>query len=38
MQFATISNRSLRQEITACTNKVENYHGFLDWLFLVRMG
>ncbi len=33
-----ISNRSLRQEITACTNKVENYHGFLDWLFFGKDG
>lgn len=33
-----ISDRSLRQEITACTNKVENYHGFLDWLFFGKDG
>ncbi|HCA97621.1 MAG TPA: hypothetical protein DEP38_24340 [Cyanobacteria bacterium UBA9226] len=26
------------QEISACTNKVENYHGFLDWLFFGKDG
>ena len=33
-----ISDCGLRQEITACTNKVESYHGFLDWLFFGKDG
>ena len=28
-----ISDRALRREVTACTNIVESYHHFLDWLF-----
>jgi TnpA family transposase len=33
-----ISDRALRQEITACTNIVEGYHNFLDWLFFGKQG
>jgi TnpA family transposase len=33
-----ISDRALRQEITACTNVVEGYHQFLDWLFFGKQG
>lgn len=33
-----ISERELRQQITACTNKVEDYHRFLDWLFFGKDG
>jgi hypothetical protein len=33
-----ISDRALRQEITACTNIVEGYHQFLDWLFFGKQG
>lgn len=33
-----ISDRGIRQEITACTNKVEDYHRFLDWLFFGHDG
>lgn len=33
-----ISERGLRQQITACTNKVEDYHRFLDWLFFGKDG
>lgn len=33
-----ISDRGLRQQITACTNKVEDYHRFLDWLFFGKDG
>ena len=33
-----ISDRGLRQEITACTNIVEGYHHFLDWLFFGKQG
>jgi TnpA family transposase len=33
-----ISDRSLRQEITACTNVVEGYNHFLDWLFFGKQG
>lgn len=36
MQY--ISDRRLRQQITACTNKVEDYHRFLDWLFFGKDG
>jgi len=33
-----ISDRGLRQQITACTNIVEGYHHFLDWLFFGKQG
>lgn len=33
-----ISDRGMRQEITACTNKVEGYNHFLDWLFFGKDG
>lgn len=33
-----ISDRGLRQQITACTNIVEGYHHFLDWLFSGKQG
>jgi TnpA family transposase len=33
-----ISERDLRQQVTACTNKVEDYHRFLDWLFFGKDG
>ena len=33
-----ISDRKLRREITACTNKVEGYNHFLDWLFFGKDG
>ena len=33
-----ISDRSLRREVTACTNIVESYHHFLDWLFFGKDG
>lgn len=33
-----ISDRGLRQEITACTNIVEGYNHFLDWLFIGKEG
>jgi TnpA family transposase len=33
-----ISEPDLRQEITACTNKVEEYHHFLDWVFFAKAG
>jgi TnpA family transposase len=33
-----ISDRSLRQEITACTNVVEGYNHFLDWIFFGKQG
>lgn len=33
-----ISDRRLRQEVTACTNIVESYHHFLDWLFFGKDG
>jgi TnpA family transposase len=33
-----ISDRALRQEITACTNIVEGYHNFLDWVFFAKQG
>jgi hypothetical protein len=33
-----ISNVSLRREITAVTNIVEMYNGFLDWVFFGKQG
>jgi TnpA family transposase len=33
-----ISDRSLRREITACTNIVEGYNHFLDWIFFGKEG
>lgn len=33
-----ISDRSLRREVTACTNIVEDYHRFLNWLFFGKDG
>ena len=33
-----ISDQPLRQQITACTNIVEGYHRFLDWLFFGKQG
>jgi len=33
-----ISDQPLRQQITACTNIVEGYHQFLDWLFFGKQG
>ena len=33
-----ISDRGLRQQITACTNIVEGYNHFLDWLFFGKDG
>lgn len=33
-----ISDGGLRQQITACTNIVEGYHRFLDWLFFGKDG
>ena len=33
-----ISDRSLRREVNACTNIVESYHHFLDWLFFGKDG
>lgn len=33
-----ISDRGLRQLITACTNKVEAYHNFLDWIAFGKEG
>jgi TnpA family transposase len=33
-----ISDRALRQEISACTNIVEGYHHFLDWIFFGKQG
>jgi TnpA family transposase len=33
-----ISDQALRQEITACTNVVEGYHYFLDWIFFGKQG
>ncbi len=33
-----ISDRGLRQQVTACTNIVEGYHRFLDWLFIGKDG
>ena len=33
-----ISDRPLRRQITECTNKVEAYHCFIDWLFFGKEG
>lgn len=33
-----LSEPKLRQQITACTNKVEQYHQFLDWVFFAKAG
>ncbi len=33
-----ISDYALRREVTACTNIVESYHHFLDWLFFGKDG
>jgi len=33
-----ISDRGLRREITACTNIVEGYNHFLDWIFFGKEG
>jgi hypothetical protein len=33
-----ISNVALRREITAVTNVVEMYNGFLDWVFFGKQG
>ena len=33
-----ISEPELRQETTACTNKVEQYHQFSDWVFFAKAG
>lgn len=33
-----ISDRSLRREITACTNIAEGYNHFLDWIFFGKEG
>ena len=33
-----ISDRPLRRQITECTNKVEGYHHFIDWLFFGKQG
>ncbi|MBE9193783.1 Tn3 family transposase [Synechocystis sp. LEGE 06083] len=33
-----VSEPKLRQQITACTNKVEQYHQFLDWVFFAKAG
>ncbi|MUG98939.1 Tn3 family transposase [Scytonema sp. UIC 10036] len=33
-----ISDAGIRQQITACTNIVEKYHHFLDWLFFGKEG
>ena len=33
-----ISERPLRRQINDCTNKVESFHGFLDWLFFGKEG
>ena len=33
-----ISDRGLRREITACTNVVEGYNHFLDWIFFGKEG
>ena len=33
-----ISDCALRREVTACTNIVESYHHFLDWLFFGKDG
>ncbi|MGF1600438.1 MAG: Tn3 family transposase [Thermosynechococcaceae cyanobacterium] len=33
-----ISDRGLRRQVTECTNKVEGYNNFLDWLFFGKVG
>jgi TnpA family transposase len=33
-----ISDTGLRRKITACTNIVEGYNGFLDWIFFGKAG
>ena len=33
-----ISERHLRRQITECTNKVESFHRFIDWLFFGKEG
>ncbi|MTJ28338.1 Tn3 family transposase [Aphanizomenon sp. UHCC 0183] len=33
-----VSNVTLRREITAVTNVVEMYNGFLDWVFFGKQG
>ena len=33
-----ISERALRRQVTECTNKVEGYNKFLDWLFFGKEG
>ena len=33
-----VSEPELRQETTACTNKVEQYHQFSDWVFFAKAG
>ena len=33
-----VSEPELRQETTACTNKVEQYHQFNDWVFFAKAG
>lgn len=33
-----ISEQGLRRQVTECTNKVEGYHKFLDWLFFGKEG
>ncbi|MCY7278268.1 MAG: Tn3 family transposase [Phormidesmis sp. CAN_BIN44] len=33
-----ISDQELRRQITACTNIVEGYHHFLDWVFFGKQG
>ena len=33
-----VSDPEMRQETTACTNKVEQYHQFVDWVFFAKAG
>jgi len=33
-----VSEPELRQETTACTNKVEQFHQFVDWVFFAKAG
>ena len=33
-----ISDKGLRRQVSECTNKVERYHQFLDWLFFGKEG
>ena len=33
-----VSEPEMRQETTACTNKVEQYHQFVDWVFFAKAG